>query len=160
MMQTLIVFTRDFGFIWLKQLINEPTHVTKSSSSLIDLIYINYTDRVGCSGFSHIAISDYGLVYVYRKISSDLPFKGHSSISYRNFRNFDRENFRNEISQQDWSFNESEDPNLVWSKTNVLRVVNSHAPFRTRRTKLNKTPWINSALKKGMSCRDAARGKQ
>ena len=51
--------------------------------------------------------------------------------------------------------------NLVWSnwKTKFLRVVNSHAPFRTRRTKLNKTPWINSALKKGMPCRDAAKRK-
>ena len=82
--------------------------------------------------------------------------KEHSPISYGNFRNFDPENFRNEISQQDWLFNESEDPNLVWSKTNFLRVVNSHAPFRTRRTKLNKIPWINSALKEGMRCRDAA----
>ena len=69
---------------------------------------------------------------------------------------FDLENFRNEISQQEWLFNESEDPNLVWSKTNFLRVVNSHAPFRTRRTTLNKIPWINSALKEGMRCRDAA----
>ena len=145
----------------LKQLVNEPTRVTESSSTLRDLIYTNYTDRVGCCGVSHIAISDPSLVYVYRQISSDLPSKGQSSISYRNFRNFDRENFRNEISQQDWSFNESEDPNLVWSnwKPQFLRVVNSHLPFRTRRTKLNKTPWINSALKKGMRCRDAAKRK-
>ena len=65
----------------------------------------------------------------------------------------------NEISQQEWLFNESEDPNLVWSnwKTKFLRVVNSHAPFRAKRAKLNKTLWINSALEKGMRCRaDAA----
>ncbi|CAH3114828.1 unnamed protein product, partial [Pocillopora meandrina] len=71
----------------LKQLINEPTRVTESSSTLIDLIYTNYADRACFSGVSHIAISDHSLVYVYRKISSDLPSKGHSSISYRNFRN-------------------------------------------------------------------------
>ena len=77
----------------LKQLINEPKLVTEGSSTLIDLIYTNYTDRVGCSGVSYIAISDHSLVYyVYRKISSDLPFKGNSSISYRNFRDF--ENFK------------------------------------------------------------------
>ena len=106
---------------WLKQLINEPTHVTESSSTLTDLICTNYTYRIGCSGVSHIAISDHSLVYVYWKISS---------ICNRNFRNFDPENFRNEVSQQDWSFNESEDPNLVWSnwKTKFLRVVNSLAP--------------------------------
>ena len=65
----------------LKQLRNEPTRVTESSSTLIDLIYTNYTDRVGYSGVFHIAINDHSLIYVYRKISSDLPSKGHSSIS-------------------------------------------------------------------------------
>ena len=143
----------------LEQLINEPTRVTESTSTLIDLIYTSYTDRVGGSGVSHIAISDHSLVYVYRKLSSDLTSKGHSFISYRNFQNFDRENFRNEISQQDWSFDEFEDPNLAWSnwKTKFLQFVNSHAPFRTRRTKLSKALWINSALKKSMRCRDAAK---
>jgi len=130
------------------------------------LIYTNWFDlyklyREGrlfrCLPYCHQRY--HSLAYVYRKISSDLPSKGHSPISYGNFRNFDRETFRHEISQQDWSFNESEDPNLVWSKANFLRVVNSDAPFRTRRTKLNKTPWINSALKKGMRCRDAAKRK-
>ena len=58
----------------LKQLINEPTRVTKFSSTLIDLIYTNYTDRVGCSEVSNIAISDHSVVYVYRRLSSDLPY--------------------------------------------------------------------------------------
>ena len=58
----------------LKQLINEPTRVTKFSSTLIDLIYTNYTDRVGCSEVSNIAISDHIVVYVYRRLSSDLPY--------------------------------------------------------------------------------------
>ena len=125
------------------------------------MIYTNYTDRVICSRVSHIAISDHSVVYVYRKRSSNLPSKGHSSISYRNFRDFDRENFPNEVSQQDWSFDELEDPNLAWSnwKTKFVRVINSHAPLRTRHTKLSKAPWINSTLKKGMRCRDAAKRK-
>ena len=40
-----------------------------------------------------------------------------------------------------------------------MRVVNSHAPIRTRRAKLNNLPWINSALKNGMRCRNAAKKK-
>ena len=94
----------------LNQLIKEPTRVTESSSTLIDLIFTNHADKVSCSGVSHIGISDHSLVYVYRKLSSDLSSKGHSYISYRNFRNFNRDNFRNEISHQDWSLDESE----VW----------------------------------------------
>ena len=44
-------------------------------------------------------------------------------------------------------------------KAKCLRVVNCHAPIRTRRAKLNNLPWINSALKSGMRCRDAAKKK-
>ena len=43
----------------LKQLITEPTRVTESSSTLIDLIFTNHADKVSCSGFSHIGISDH-----------------------------------------------------------------------------------------------------
>ena len=43
-------------------------------ATLIDLIYTNYTDRVGCSEVSNIAISDHSVVYVYRRLSSDLPY--------------------------------------------------------------------------------------
>ena len=37
----------------LNQLINEPTRVTESSSTLIDLIFTNHADKVSCSGVSH-----------------------------------------------------------------------------------------------------------
>ena len=134
----------------LKQLINEPTRVTKFSSTLIDLIYTNYTDRVGCSEVSNIAISDHSVVYVYRRLSSDLPyFPSLTEI----FEILIVKNFEWNVSERlvvRWT----EDPNLLWSdwKPKFLRVFNSHAPFRTRRAKLNKTPWINSALKKGVRC--------
>ena len=71
----------------------EPTSITESSSTLTDLICTNYSDRVSCSRVSDIGISDHSLVYVYRKLFSDSSSKGHSFISFRNFRNFNRENF-------------------------------------------------------------------
>jgi hypothetical protein len=36
----------------LQQLINEHTRITKTTSTLIDLIFSNYPDRVVCSGIS------------------------------------------------------------------------------------------------------------
>ena len=86
--------------------------------------------------------------------------KGHSTISYRNFQNFNRESFRNDIAQ-DWSCNASEDPNVLWTnwETKFFDIVNIHAPLRTRSARTNKAPWINSQLKKGMHDRDAAKRK-
>ena len=49
----------------------------------------------------------------------------------------------------------------MWTdwKSKFLDIVNIHAPLRTRRTRTNKAPWINSELKKGMRDRDAAKRK-
>ena len=112
----------------LQQLITEPTCITESSSTLIDLIFTNCADRVVCCGVSHIGISDRSLICLYRKLSPAFPSKGHSTISYR--KNFDRESFRTDIAQQDWTCNSSYDPNVLWAdwKTKLLDVVNFHAP--------------------------------
>ena len=117
----------------LQKLITEPTRITESSSSLIDVIFTNCIDRVVCSGVLHIGISDHSLVYVYRKLSPEFAFKGHSTKTYRNFSNFNRENFRRDISRQDWSCT-SDDPNVLWAdwKAKFLSIVNSHAPLKTK----------------------------
>ena len=115
----------------LQQLITEPTCITETSSTLIDLIFTNYADRVVCSGVSQIGISDHSLIYVYRKLSLAFPSKGHSTISYRNFTNFNPESFRTDIVRQDWTCNGCDDPNVLWAdwKTKFLNVVNFHAPL-------------------------------
>ena len=55
--------------------------VTDKSSSLIDLIYTNSPERVVCSGVAHVGISDHSLVYVYPKLSLNLP-EGHTPMTY------------------------------------------------------------------------------
>ena len=108
----------------------------------------------------HIGISDHSLIYVYRKLSPEFAFKGHSTKTYRNFSNFNRENFRRDISRQDWSCT-SDDPNVLWAdwKAKFLSIVNSHAPIKTKRVRSGKVPWITSDLRKGMRDRDVAKRK-
>ena len=99
----------------LQQLITERTRITETPWTLIALVFINYADRVVCSGVSQIGISDHSLIYVYRKLSLPFPSKGHSTISYGNFKKFNRESFRTHITRQDWTFNGSDDPNVLWA---------------------------------------------
>ena len=86
----------------LKQLITEPTRITPLSRALIDVIFTNLPDNFTCSGVSHIGISDHGLTYVDRKISSPPVIKGTSTITYRQFKNFNRHSFRSDILAQPW----------------------------------------------------------
>ena len=96
----------------LHQVINEPTRITISSSTMIDLIFTNTVDKIVCSGVSHVGISDHSLVYAFRKLSTGLSTKGHTTVTYRNFEHFDSECFRNDICSQNWDdINNYDNPN-------------------------------------------------
>jgi len=86
----------------LHQLINEPTSVTDTTSTLIDLIYTNYPDKVVCSGVCHVSISEHNLVFAYRKLSIGAVSKKHNTINYKNFKNFNRDRFRSDIASPNW----------------------------------------------------------
>ncbi len=146
----------------LHQLINEPTRITESSSTLLDVIFTNMPDKIVCSGVSHIGISDHSLVYAFRKLSTGLSRKGHSTVSYRNFKNFNSSSFRNDICQQNWDIIMNFDnPNDMWHvwKDTFNSVAEKHAPLRTKRVRASKSPWITPELKRRMHQRDVLKIK-
>ena len=107
----------------LHQLINEPTRVTDTASTLIDLIYANYPDKVVCSGVCHVNISDHSLVNAYRKLSIAAISKRHNTINYKSFKNFNRDRFRSDIAPQNWDvLNNFQDPNDMWREWKIKRV--------------------------------------
>ena len=70
----------------LQQLINEPMRVTDTTSTLRDLIYTNYDNKVVCSGVCHVRMSDHSLIPAYRKLSIGVASKRHTTIKYlKNF---------------------------------------------------------------------------
>ena len=140
----LLTITDVYG---LQQLITEPTRITETSATLIDLIFTNCPDKVLCSGVRHIGISDHSMVYVYRKLAINGQSKGHTNITYRNFRSFNRDKFRSDVASQDWDhINNSSNPNDMWNewKESFLAIVNKHAPLRTTRVRARGSPWITS----------------
>ena len=121
----------------LEQLINEPTRITPSTSTLIDLIFTNRPENVYRSGVSHVAISDHSLVYAYRKISIPTFSKGVNLITYRQFKHFNSANFYADILAQPWDeIKQLYDPNDMWRrwKELFLNVCEKHAPTKTKQT--------------------------
>ena len=99
----------------MHQLINEPTRITESSSTIIDHIFTNTPDKIVSSGVSHVSISDHSLIYAFRKLSTGIYSKDHSAITYRNFKNFDLHSFRADIRAQNWTdINNFNNPNDMW----------------------------------------------
>ncbi|XP_068684907.1 uncharacterized protein [Montipora foliosa] len=142
----LLTITDVYG---LQQLITEPTRITETSATLMDLIFTNCPDKVLCSGVRHIGISDHSMVYVYRKLAINGQSKGHTNITYRNFRSFDRDKFRSDVASQDWDhINNSSNPNDVWNewKESFLAIVNKHAPLRTPLVRARGIIWGKGKL--------------
>ena len=106
----------------LKQLIAEPTRITPSFSSLIDLIFTDQPDLVSFSGVSHVGICDHwGItlkhVYAFRKVSIPPASKVIKLVNYRQFKHFESVNFRADILSQPWDVLKGIfDPIEMWIK--------------------------------------------
>ena len=86
-----------------RQLINEPTRVTRTSATLIDLILTNKEENISKSGVIHLGISDHSLVFAVRKYCVT---KSRQKTRYaRNFKRFNANNFLNDLSQMPWEKN-------------------------------------------------------
>ncbi len=64
-LQKLVELTKTLQF---EQLIKEPTRVTESSKTQIDLAFTNKPEIVINSGVVHLGISDHSLIFIQRKI--------------------------------------------------------------------------------------------
>ena len=71
----------------LKQLISCPTHITCSSSTIIDHILANYPDRVFQKGIIDIGTSDHQLIFCARK-TLKTKAASHKQTSFRLLKNY------------------------------------------------------------------------
>ena len=68
------------------QLINEPTRITQSTSTLIDVVLVSNPAHVKSSGVSDITISDHFLVYAFLDLK--VPKQAAITITKRRFKNY------------------------------------------------------------------------
>ena len=105
--------TEIFDIYGLSQMINEPIRITAKSCTLIDLCITSTPANVVNSGFMHLSISDYSLVYMTRKahyVRDDVR-----RIDPRTMKNFNSENFLRDLEQRQWdNVYPSDDPNEMW----------------------------------------------
>ena len=68
------------------QLINEPTRITQTTRTILDLAFVSKPEMVTASGVHHLGLSDHSLIYVVRKCKKiKSPPKITKSRSYKNF---------------------------------------------------------------------------
>ena len=142
----------------LKQIIKEPTRVTKDSQSLIDVILTNRPDNLCIANVLLSSLSDHDIIGCRRKVNniklSDI------TINCRDYKNYDPIKINAELSSTDWQLvYQSTGVNKAWRALREIlsRKIDEHAPIINKRVKGKRSPWINCNLKKEMNSRDSLR---
>lgn len=140
---------------YLDQLICTPTRVTESSKSIIDLLFVNNSNRITSSGVISTSLSDHNLIFCI--IKSGVPKAPPRIIEGRSYRNYNKDSFLEDLRNIDWnSATENNDVDLAihsWTDS-FTSIADIHAPTKKFRVKGIQTPWMNPDLSKAMSNRD------
>ena len=138
----------------LKQLINEPTHYTESSSSIIDLFLTTKKDTILLSGV--------GEPFLEQNIRYHCPIycvfntnKTVTSSYERHIWLYDRgdyEAFSNDIRQTNWDDIKSNDiDKYAQDLTNhIIKLAKKHIPNKLIKTRQSDPPWLCNNIKKLM----------
>lgn len=134
----------------LKQVIREPTRITRQSDSLIDVIFIDRGIEVIDSGTVEMYnLTDHRLIYTKLCVATNK--KTIRKITYRSFKNFNRTDFDNDL--RNINFEEMLDRSdsidtAIDSLNNTLNFVfDKHAPFVSIIANHKSKPYITETLK-------------
>lgn len=143
----------------LKQFITLPTRVTATSSTLLDHVYSNNHSSILNASLADLSVSDHAPIFCSK--TTKMPkttCKGHTVISFRSFKNFDRDAFLYDLNLVSFDpvFNHADPDQALdcWYDT-VVPILNKHAPIKKRRVKHPKLPpWLSREIIEAMAQRD------
>ena len=139
----------------LTNAIHNPTRVTKSSKSLLDVILVSHPERYATSGNLHLGISDHDLVYIVRK--QKLPKPKARTIEFRSLKNLDQAAFISDLKNIPWdssyTFDNVDDVWPHWASL-YKQVLDNHAPVQQIRLRNNQLPWINPLIQRQIRLRN------
>lgn len=142
----------------LSQLVNEPTRITQSTSSLIDHAYTSDLGNISECFVSPYAISDHFPICFTRKVNCRIPKADHITTSYRCFKTFDETAFLVDLQHDLRNFDidqETIDDDFGAFHTIIIDLLDKHAPIKTRRVKSSRLPaWYSPEIGQARLARD------
>ena len=143
----------------LNQIINQPTRVTAHSEKIIDHIYASHSSNVAETFVPCIAVSDHYPVCFTRTVSKNQLKRGiHKTIQYRCYKNFNEEQFLNNLSEtlNNIRFEHgNSDSNFSLWVSSFVSVLDEHVPVKTKRVRHDIQPeWLNEDIKDAIKNRN------
>ena len=154
-----------------EQQINDYTRVAvikkdgiqHSSKSLIDHFATNCPNYILRANVLKLGMVDHYLISAVRKINAKrILDKQVKLVETHNLRNYDKQQFLNELSAIDWNETlapTNDNPDLMASIFNsiISSLLEVHAPLKRRKITSHRAPWITTEIKSLMKERDVAK---
>lgn len=145
----------------LKQIINEPTRISDTSSSLIDIICVDKFRNVLDSGTTDLLnVSDHLLVFCDLDMSIEkLPPK---KITYRDYQYFNINEFAFDANRINWEYISTLhdiDGKVEFLNNAIITLFDIHAPYRTTTIRNYSKPYITDTIKEIIRLKDRAFAK-
>ena len=155
----------DFGcslYRWIEcnnlfQVISEPTRITPTGATLLDLVITNYPGFFVNSGtLSPPSNCDHSIVFAKLSVSI-LKQKCYTRIVW-DYKNVNTDLLNAALSNYDWDgcINDCHDVNIVYKNwfSSFLRIVKEHIPCKTVVIRPKDKPWMNSGVRKAIRKRN------
>ena len=140
----------------LIQVIETPTRITGTSSTLIDHILTNSKLSITQHGVLEIALSDHYVIYCTRKIQKQKYHK-QKFITIRSLKNYSKSNLLEKLSDiifPDYSLYGDIDEAYSDFTNKLTTVINDVAPFKKINVKNNTGEWLDDEIFEGIRARD------
>ena len=126
----------------LKQLIQSPTRVTCSTSTLIDHILTSAPSRVSQKGVINVGVSDYQLIFCTRKISKIKTGGGDKYLNFRSLKNYTADYYKETLKQVDFpNYENFGDVNEFKFLSEINELLRKSLPIKSKRVK-----WFNGEV--------------
>eukprot|EP00795_Rhopilema_esculentum_P007243 gene7243-12925_t len=139
----------------LKQMVEKPTRVAKSSETLIDVILTNNPANMIQTEVIPTSIGGHDMVDCARKLNHS-GFKPRNIVC-RDYKNYRPEEMNKDLEAIDWStFYICRNVNEAWSpmKNTLEKLFERHSPKIHKNVRSKPAPWLNTEVKKLMNDRD------
>lgn len=125
----------------------EPTHFTRTASTLLDLCFVNDHSRLLLyDQLSASLFSKHDLIFITYDYQIEVQSQ---TISYRDFKNIDNISLETELSTTPWNqvfLMPLVDEQLNFLQQNIYYLYNKYVPIKTKNIR-NEQPWFSTEIK-------------
>ena len=134
--------------------------MTDKNESLIDLVFTNVPFNITVNNVYALSFSDHNLIGFNREQSRVKT--APKTIHFHNNRRYDHNRLKDNLKNADWSpmyISHSISDSLQAFNRILSEFFDRHAPFATKRTNTNISPWLTVELKNEIDYRDVLQRK-